>query len=142
MSDDARRMAELIDVTRVLLLMQGTILIATTVESLVWATAFPGAGGLVPLMTGASAVVILVARARIRPERSGVRQLVYIVEGMITATFAIDTVLTLVLAHAAMPVVAVFSQFVLPVAVIGLLRRIARTSAVSTTSVIAMEVAA
>jgi len=145
--EDARmntetRTNDLLDLTRVLLLVQGAILIATTIESLVFAGAFSGSVGLVPLMNGASALIVLVARARLRPERSRIRRLVYIVEGLIVAGFAIDTTLTLVLARSAMPVVAIFSQFVLPVSVIGLLRRIGRTSAMPAQDVVAMEVAA
>jgi hypothetical protein len=142
MNTDPRRMAELVDLARVLLLVQGAILIATTIESLVWASAFPGAGGLVPLMNGASALVILVARARLRAERRRLRRFVHVVEGLIVAAFAIDTVLTLVLAHSAMPVVAVVAQFVLPVSVIGLLCRIARAATVPVSDVVALEVAA
>jgi hypothetical protein len=137
-----RRTDDLLDLTRVLLLVQGAILMATTIEALVWASAFPGAGSLVPLLNGASAVVILVARARLRADRRRLRRLVYVVEGLIVAAFAIDTVLAIVLAHSAMPVVAVFSQFVLPVSVIGLLRRIARTAAVPVPAAVPMEVAA
>ena len=124
------------------MLLQGAILIATTLESVVWAIALPGAGGLALLLTGASAVAILVARARLRSERRRLRRAVYIVEGLIVTTFAIDTVLSLVVAHAAMPVLAVLAQFVLPVAVIGLLRHAARPAEVTVPDIASVDVAA
>ena len=142
MNTDRTRTGDLLDLTRVLLLMQGAILIATTIESLVWASAFPGASGLVPLMNGGSALVILIARARLRADRRRLRRLVYVVEGLIVASFAIDTVLAIVLAHSAMPVVAIFSQFVLPVSAIGLLRRIAPAVAAPNSEVVLLDVAA
>ena len=142
MNTDRTRTDDLLDLARVLLLMQGAILIATTIESLVWASAFPGASGLVPLMNGASALVILIARARLRSDRRRLRRLVYLVEGLIVAAFAVDTVLTILLAHSAMPLVAIFSQFLLPVSVIGLLRRIAPAVAAPKPEVVSLEVAA
>ena len=142
MNTDRARTDDLIDLGRVLMLLQGAILIATTLESVVWALALPGGGGLALLLTGASAVAVLVARARIRSERRRLRRAVYLVEGLIVATFAIDTVLSLVLAHTAMPLLAVLSQFVLPVAVIGLLRHAARPAEVTVPDVATMDVAA
>jgi len=142
MNTDRARVDDLMDLARVLMLLQGAILIATTLESVVWALALPGAGGLALLLTGASAAAILVARARLRSDRRQLRRAVYIVEGLIVATFAVDTVLSLVVAHAAMPVLAVLSQFVLPVAVIGLLRRAARPAEVTVPDIVSVDVAA
>jgi hypothetical protein len=142
MNTDRARTDELIDLVSVLMLLQGAILLATTLESLVWALALPGGGGLALLLTGGSAVAILVARARMRGERRRLRRAVYVVEGLIVATFAVGTVLSLVLAHAAMPVLAVLSQFVLPVTVIGLLRRAARPAEVTVPDIVSADVAA
>jgi hypothetical protein len=116
---------DLLDVARALLLLQGAILVATTIEALVWGIVFPGIGGAL-LMTGASATVILVARARLVPDRRWTRRLVYLVEGLIFVAMAVDIVLALVFTHGLPPVVALLTQGALPLAVITLLRRSAR----------------
>jgi hypothetical protein len=125
--DTTRRPAdELLDVARALLLLQGAILVATTIEALVWAAVFPGASGSPALISGASAFVILVARVRLRADRRWTRRMVYLVEGLILLTAAIDVVIGLVLAGALPPMVALLTQVLLPIAVIVLLRRSSR----------------
>ena len=127
--ETTRRLADdLLDVARALLLLQGSILVATTIESLFWGVVFPGAGGAV-LMSGASAVVILVARTRLRADRTWARRLVYAVEGLTLTVVAVDIALALALTHALPPVVALLTQLVLPVCVVTLLRRSARKAA-------------
>ena len=74
-------------------------------------------------MSAGSAVVILVGRTRLRPDRTWSRRLVYAVEGLILATAVIDTAISLVLAHALMPMVALLTQIAVPISVIALLRR-------------------
>jgi hypothetical protein len=113
---------DLLDVARALLLLQGAILVATTLESLLWGLAFASTGGAL-VMSAGSAVVILVARTRLRPDRTMSRRLVYAVEGLILLTAAIDTAISLVLAHALLPMVALLTQIALPISVIALLRR-------------------
>ncbi len=107
---------------RALLLLQGAILVATTIESLFWGFVFPGAGGAV-LMSGASAVVILVARTRLRADRRWARRFVYAVEVLLLVAVAIDIALAIALTHALPPVVALLTQLVLPVSVVAILRR-------------------
>src|SRR5882672_5942463 len=104
---------DLLDVARALLLLQGAILVATTIESVFWGLAFASTGGAL-VMSAGSAVVILVARTRLRPDRTMSRRLVYAVEGLILLTAAIDTVISLVLAHALLPMVALLTQIALP----------------------------
>jgi hypothetical protein len=106
--------------------LQGAILVATTIEALVWAAFFPGASATPAVMSGASAVVILVARSRLRTDRRWARRLVYLVEGLILLTAAINVAIGLALAHALPPMVALLTQIVLPIAVAALLRRAAR----------------
>lgn len=138
--DTTRRPAEdLLEVARVLLLVQGSILVATTIESVVWGFAFAGAPGLPTFMSGAAATVILVARARLRSDRRRTRRLVYIVEVFTLATLAIDTALAIALTGALPPAVALLTRLVLPMSVILLLRRSARGAATSATSVAALE---
>jgi hypothetical protein len=114
---------DLLEVAKVLLLLQGALLVATTIEALVWAVFFPGASGSPALMSGAAAVAILFARIRVRPDRRWSRRLVYFGEGVILLTAAIDLAIGLALAHALPPMVAVLTQIALPIAVIALLRR-------------------
>lgn len=124
-----RRPAEdLLDVARALLLLQGAILVATTLEALIFGLAFPGAAGGV-LLSGASAVAILVARTRLRAERRWSRRLVYVVEGLTLAFAVVDSVLAIALTRALPPAVAVLTQLVLPASLITLLRRSARATA-------------
>ena len=117
---------DLLDVARVLLLVQGSILVATTIEALVWSAAFAGATGLPAVLSGASTVVILLARARMRADRSWTRRLVYGVESVILAAFAIDAALAIALIGAYPPVVAFLTRLLLPISVILLLRHAAR----------------
>ena len=117
---------DLLDVARVLLLLQGATLVATTIEALVWGTAFGGSAGPSFLLSAAAAAVILLARVRLRPGRPWSRRLVYAVEGTILATLAIDTGLALAFTQTLPPLVALLTRFVLPVSLIALLRRAAR----------------
>lgn len=133
---------DLIDVVRALLLLQGSILVATTIEATFWSIVFPGAGASV-LMSCVAALVILVARARLRADRPWPRRLVYLVECLTVLLFVVDVALAVALTHALPPLVAVLTQLVLPLSVITLLRRSARAASRSFPSqhVSALEVA-
>jgi hypothetical protein len=128
--DTSRRPAdELLEVARVLLLLQGSILVATTIEALIWGAIFAGATGSPALMSGVSAALVFVARVRLRADRRWTRRLVYAIEGLTVATLAIDSVLAILLAGALPPAVALLTQLVLPLSVITLVRRSARAAA-------------
>lgn len=120
---------DFLDLARVLLLLQGSILVATTIEAMVWGVAFAGAGGVPSLLSGAAAVVILVARARLGIDRRWVRRMVYGVEGLTLAFFALDLALAIALTGTPPPAVALLTRYLLPVSVIFLLRRSARATA-------------
>ena len=143
MKTNRRPADDLLEVARALLLLQGAILIATTIEALVWAAVFPGASGSPALMSGAAAVVILVGRIRLGVDRRWARRLVYLVEGFVLLTAAIDVAIGLALAHAFPPMVALLTQVALPIAVIALLRGSARRPrAAATPSIPVLEGAA
>jgi len=125
-STDRAPAEDLLDVARALLLVQGAILIATTIEALIWGGVFAGAG-VTPLFSAGSAAVLLVARVRLRADRTRPRRLVYVVEGLTLAFVAVDIVLAIALTHALPPFVALITQLALPLSVITLLRRSART---------------
>jgi len=92
---------DLLDLARVLLLVQGAILVATTIEALLWSFVFAGAAGAPVLFSGAAAVTILVARGRLRADRRRARRIVYAVETVILVSLVIDTALAILLAGAA-----------------------------------------
>ena len=119
---------ELLDVAQVLLLVQGAILVATTVEALIWTLVFPGAAGTPFLMSGVAAVLVLVASARVRAGRSWTRRIVYGVEMVILVNLVIDLVLAVVVTGHVPPIVALLSRFVLPLSVIALLRQSTRST--------------
>lgn len=123
---------DFLDVARVLLLLQGSILVATTIEAVIWGMAFAGAAATPLLLSGGAAVAILVARARLRADRLWTRRLVYGVEGFTLAFFALDLALAIALTGAPPPAVALLTRFVLPVAVIFLLRQSARATGTPT----------
>jgi hypothetical protein len=128
MDTTGRRTDELLGVARVLLLVQGAILVATTVEALFWTLVFPGAAGTPFLMSIAAAVLILVASARVRVDRSWTRRIVYGVEMVILVNLVIDLVLAVVVTGAVPPIVALLTRFVLPMSVIALLRQSTRAT--------------
>jgi hypothetical protein len=127
--DASKRPADdLLDVARALLLLQGAILFAATIEAAIWGAIFPSGGASV-LMSGLSAAVILVAPVRLRADRAWSRRLVYLVEGLSLAAIAVDIALAVAIAHAFPPIVALVTQLVLPTSVVLLLRRSAREAA-------------
>ena len=128
---------DLLDVARVLLLVQGAILVATTIEALLWSFVFAGAAGAPVWFSGAAAAATLVARARLRSDRRRTRRIVYAVEILILVSFAIDTALAIVLAGALPPLVALLTQLVLPLSVVLLLRRSARAAMPASSSILA-----
>jgi hypothetical protein len=131
--DATRRSADdFLDIARVLLLLQGSILVATTIEAVVWGMAFAGAAAAPLLFTGAAAVVIPVARARLRADRHWTRRLVYGVEGFTLAFLAIDLAFAIALTGTPSPAVALLTRFVLPVSVIFLVRQSARATVAPT----------
>lgn len=119
--------SDLLDVVRVLLLLQGAILIANTLEAALFAVAF--SGGLTPtvVFTFAAAVAVLVARARMDASARA-RRALYIVEAIVLVMLAIDTALSLIITHQSVPPVTVLTRFVLPAAVIALVGRIGRSA--------------
>jgi hypothetical protein len=136
MNTNRRSAADLLDVTRALLLLQGAILVATTIEALVWSLVLAGAGGAPILVSAAAAAVIFTARARLRADRRWSRRLVYGVEGLTLATVAIDMALAIALTGALPPAVALLTRVVLPMSVIALLRR---SAAGASSSVVALK---
>ena len=121
------RPTDLLEVVRVLLLLQGGILVANTLEAGLFAVAF--SGGLTPtaLATGAAALAIFVGRARLDAHGRG-RRPIYIVEAALMLTLAIDMALAMLLTHGSVPIVAIVTRFLMPFGVITLLGRTTRAA--------------
>ena len=126
MDTTRRRTDELLDVARVLLLVQGAVLVATAIEALIWSLIFPGAAGTPFLMSGVAAVLVLVAGARLRANRAWTRRILYAVETVILVNLVIDLALAVVITGHVPPIVALLTRFVLPLSVIGLVRQSVR----------------
>lgn len=127
--DMTRRAADdFLDVAKVLLLLQGAILVATTIESLIWSIAFPGAAAAPFILSAGAAVAILLARARLRADSRWTRRLVYGVEGFTLAFLALDLALAIALTGTPPPAMALLTRFVLPVSVIYVVRQSARAT--------------
>ena len=114
-----RSTGDLIDVVRVLLLLQAAILIVTTIEALVLGMAF-GAGAAPAAFSATSALAILFARARIR---SGSRKPLYIVEGTLLLSLAVDAALMTFLRGGTPPLTTLITRGLIPVMVVALVRR-------------------
>ena len=130
MHTERRPASDLLDIVRVLLLVQGAVLIATTIEAIVWGLAFAGAPGVPVLMSGTAAAIVLIARVRLRPDRRRTRRLVCGVELFILATFVLETGLAIALAGTLPPAMAILTQLVVPISIVMLLRRSVRTARV------------
>lgn len=127
MSTFERPADDLLDIARAVLLVQGGILLAATIEAAIWGAIFRSAGAPV-VLSGAAAAVILIGRRRLRAERRWARRLIYAVETVTLALFGIDTALAVALTHALPPLLVLLTQLALPVAVITLLRRATRAA--------------
>jgi len=138
MDTNRRRTDDLLDIACVLLLLQGAVLVATTIEALIWSLIFPGAAGTPFLVSAAVAVLVLVAGARLRADRSWMRRILYVVETVILVNLIIDLALAVVVTGHVPPIVALLTRFVLPLAVIGLLRASTRAT-VAPVAVIPLE---
>ena len=123
-----RHTDEILDVARVLLLVQGAVLFATTIEALFWSLVFPGAAGAPFLMSAVAAVLVLFASARVRAGRSRTRRMVYVVEIVVLVNVVIDIALAVAITGHVPPIVALLTRFVLPLSVIALLRQSTRAA--------------
>ncbi|HET8569352.1 MAG TPA: hypothetical protein VFM93_10250 [Candidatus Limnocylindria bacterium] len=117
-----RTLEQLLDVVRALVLLQGAILVAATIEALIWGSAF-GGGAATAVPSAAAAAALLVARANVGNERRWARRVLFVVEGALIATIAIDGALALLITRALPPATALVTRLLIPLAVIALLRR-------------------
>jgi hypothetical protein len=118
-----RPRTDLLEVAHVLVLVQGAILVARTIEA-VFFLAFVGPASVVSLgLTGSAAVLTLMTAAGLaRGSRRAVRWTL-IAETGVVAIGLVDLLLALVMTGEPLGPVALLVGFGLPIAVIVLLRR-------------------
>lgn len=120
---------DLLDVLRVLLLLQAALFLVAAIEGLVFQAFFGptalGSGALSLLVGGG----LLVARARLgRLARRGRRLLVGF-EGFVLTIAVLETALALVMAGQLLGLVPAITRGLLPIAIVVLVRRLGRTVA-------------
>jgi hypothetical protein len=126
---------DLVEVVRVLVLMQGAILVATTIEAALFSVAFGPAAGPAVLLTGGAAVLTLATSRGLGRRRRWARRLTVGAECAVLAGALLELALSLLLAGAAFGVVPTLTRLVVPIIVIVLLREpVARESFGSTTA--------
>jgi hypothetical protein len=127
---DDRRRTDLTDLAKVLLLVQAAILATSTAEAALFAIAF--SGGLTPIvvLTAASAVALFVTRRQIERSRRA-RRIAIAIEVLVVVSFGVDGALALVITGAPLPLMALVSGFVLPVALIAVLIRLGHAPALA-----------
>jgi len=117
----------ILELARVVVLLQGAILVATTLEALVWAGFFgPTAGPSIVLSGGAAALTLAAAWALGRPAGRLVRlarRWTLIAETGVIAVALIDLGLAFAIAGAPFGLVPALTRLAIPVAVIVLLSR-------------------
>lgn len=116
------QMDEKLGVLWALVLIQGGILVVSTIESLV-ANAAQGFGLIgVSVLTGVSAVLALYAARGLRRRRLWARRLTLVAESFVLALGVIELVATQFLDNSGLDLVPVLTGVVVPVAVLVLMR--------------------
>ena len=117
----------ILELARVLVLLQGAVLVATTLEALVWAGFFrPTAGPSIVLSGGSAALTLAAAWALGRPVGRLVRlarRWTLIAETGVIALALIDLGLAFAIAGAPFGLVPALTRLAIPIAVIVLLRQ-------------------
>ncbi len=115
--------AGLVEVAVVLILIQGAILVVGTVEALVFAP-FVGPGGIASIaLTAAAAIVTLATAWALRRHRRLARRWTLVAEAGVLVVASIDATLSFALAGTGPGLVLIMSRIVIPIVVVGLLRR-------------------
>jgi hypothetical protein len=120
-----RSHSDLVDLLRVLVLVQGGLALLSTVEVLLWMLFSGGsAGPLGPtaLITASLATATLAIAAGLRRRSRIARWGAFVIEAGIILVFLVDLGLALFMAHRALELVPILTRLVLPLAVIVLLR--------------------
>ncbi len=112
----------IVDVARVLVLVQGAVAVTAALEVTAWA-AFGMPVGPVLILTGGAAVLTLLLAAGLGRRSRAARRLVILAELAWIGMATVDLVLALALAQRLLEPVALLTRFIMPLAVLRLLRR-------------------
>lgn len=113
-------------VARAIVLVQGAVLVALTIEAAVFAAAFgPGAGAGV-VVTALAAVLTLVTAVGLGRGARLAERWTVIAESAVLATGVLDLALALILTGSPVGPVVILTRFVAPLVVIALVRRTVR----------------
>ncbi len=118
---------DILAVAHILVLLQGAILVAGTLEAVVF-LAFVGPASTVSLgLTAGAAVLTLATAAGLARGSSRARRWTLIAESAVLAVGVVDLVLALVMTGEPLGPMGLLGGIVVPVAVIAILRRIGRS---------------
>jgi hypothetical protein len=113
---------DLVEVVRVLVLMQGAILVATTIEAALFGLAFGPATAPTVLITAGAAVLTLAASRGLGRRKRWARRLTIGAEFAILAGALLELALSALVAGAAFGIVPTLTRLVVPVIAIVALR--------------------
>jgi hypothetical protein len=113
---------DIVEVVRVLVLMQGAVLVATTIEAALFGIAFGPAAGPAFLFTAAAALLTLATARGLGRRRRWARRLTIVAETVVLAGGLIELGLALALTGAASGLVPILTRVVVPIVVIVALR--------------------
>jgi hypothetical protein len=119
---------DLVEVVRVLVLMQGAILVATTIEAAIFGLAFGPASRPAVLLTAGAAILTLTTARGLGRRRRWARRLTIIAEIGVLAGGLLELGLALAFTGAAIGIVPILTRLVVPIIVIVALREPATRS--------------
>ena len=115
--------SSMLEVLRILVLVQGAIFVTTAVESLA-AIAF-GGPALIPLvaLNGSLALIVLLSARGLRRGSRKARRTVVITEVLVMLMFALDSLISLFITQGGLGLVPTLTRFVLPTTIIWTINR-------------------
>jgi hypothetical protein len=116
------RSRDLLEVVRVLVVLQAAVLVASTLEGLVFLAAFGPTAGPTVALTGLAAVITFAVASGIGRRSARARRITLLAEGGILLVAAVDLALSLLMTGTPLPLVPTIVRLVLPLAVIAILR--------------------
>lgn len=115
--------ADLMEVAHVLVLIQGAVLVAGTLEAVVFLTFAGAAGGISLALTAGAAMLTLATAAGLARGSRPARRWTLLAESGVLAVGIVDLVLALLMTGEALAPVPLLGGLVVPAAVIAILRR-------------------
>lgn len=113
---------DLVEVARVLVLMQGAVLVATAIEAAIFGLAFGPAAGPAFLFSACAAVLTLATARGLGRRRRWARRVTIVAEAAIFAGALLELGLSLLVLGAGIGLVPILTRLVVPVVVIAALR--------------------